>query len=164
MNRIMVTILAIALIGGLVKFLDYRGDKKVQEAMLERAKKAVNDGSAETGLPKPSVFNSQYSGTQILKMQKIDDLTLKHTLQLDAGYDNLSGKDTTKMQSYFKDYTTSAVCMRPNFRDLVKAGMKNQFEYQFHNGQKITEFMVTAKDCEPYWKAEESSKGIPTKN
>lgn len=112
MNKIIVTILAIALIGGLIKFLDYRGDKQVQEKMLERAKKAVNDSSAETGLPKPSIFDSEYAGTQLVKMQKIDDLTLKQTLQLEAGYDNLDGKDTTKMQSYFKDYTTSAVCMK----------------------------------------------------
>lgn len=147
-------IMAIALIGGMIKLLNYRGEQQLHEQFVEKAKQAVTQSALESGLPKPSVFDSEYAGTQIIKMQKIDDMTLKHTLQLDKGYDNLSKDITPKMQTYFKDFTTSKLCVKPDLKDLIKAGMNNQFEYQFGNGQKITEFTVTAKECEPYWKAE----------
>ncbi len=153
MNRFLIIAIALAVLGGVIKYLNDRGDKQVQEQLIENARKAVDYSVKNTQLPSLSVIQTEYAGTQIIKMAKVNDLTLSQTLQLSNGYDNLSEKDTNKMQKYFTDYTVSVLCAKPDIKDFIRVGMVNLVTYEFANGKKITDIRVDKASCEPYWKA-----------
>ena len=160
MNKWAALILIIGILGAIVKYLDYRGDKKVHEHNVAQVKKMIDSSveDNEKNLPVRTRFEGMYDNTQIIDIKKIDDFTLKQTIALDESYDYLSTEHSiVEMKEYFRFLVTSSMCDDSTIATHIQSGFIAVFDYQFNDGKRITSFQVDNQACKPYFEYAERS-------
>lgn len=149
MQKIALGLIVFGLVMAFVKYLDHRGDQEVIAHQTEMAKKSVDSLVASLQQHLPVTFGQtklQYANTQMIKVEKVNDFTIKHTLQMN-GYDSL---DASRIVKDISGSLIGNICSNTKMRNYINVGMVHRYEILRANGEPIGSFDADKQACVPY--------------
>lgn len=149
MQQLAYGLMAIGLIVGTTRYLDDLENKRVTSYRTEMAKKSVDSFVLNSQKHLPimfSPFRMPFKNTHLIKVEKVNELMIKQTLEIDKGY-NESKSGMLKDLVYI---FTSNICRDKTLLIYINVGMVHRYEIQRSNGEYVGTFDIDEQVCTSY--------------
>lgn len=153
MQKIALGLIVFGLVIGLIKYLDHRGDQEVIAHQTEMAKKSVDEivSVIQNQLPVNFLRTAILrDGVTIVEVKKVNDLTVKKTIQLPEMFSNYSGAARDSISDHVRSSVHSQLCKDEKLAKLLNVGMVFNFEVRSHKKELFSDFVVNGNSCGTY--------------